>query len=206
MTVDEVLHGGNKCVVEECGKPRAAKGWCSTHYSRWNRTGQVDSVFSNMGKPVEQRFWEKVNKDGPERDYRLGNCWEWVGADDSHGYGCFRATSSNAKAHRFSYELEYGEIPAGALVDHKCHNRACVRVSHLRLADKSLNGVNRIGSGAATGFRGVYLRESGRYQARFKDRAGRKVTVGMFDDPNEASLAVRSARIKEWGDHAGGDR
>ena len=206
MTVDEILATGRVCAVEECGKPHSARGWCATHYSRWKRTGQVESVFSNMGKPVEQRFWEKVNKAGPVKDFRLGNCWEWTGAGDSHGYGCFYTHGSKAKAHRFSYELEHGEIQQGSLIDHACHNPACVRPSHLQLSNKSLNGINRSGTESSTGFRGVYLRESGRYQARFKDRSGKKVTVGMFDNPNEASLAVREARIAEWGEHAGADR
>jgi hypothetical protein len=38
-------------------------------------------------RTVEERFWEKVNKDGPEVRSGLGKCWLWTGAKDSSGYG-----------------------------------------------------------------------------------------------------------------------
>lgn len=39
----------------------------------------------------DQRFWAKVNKDGPIPIHRpdLGQCWVWTG-ESRHGYGFIR--------------------------------------------------------------------------------------------------------------------
>ena len=43
------------------------------------------------------------------------------------GYGQFaRRHGEGIDAHRFSYELAHGAIPAGYDVHHTCHVRACV--------------------------------------------------------------------------------
>ena len=55
-----------------------------------------------------------------------GECWEWKGYVDKHGYGRLRL-----QAHRLSYELFHGEIEEGKQIDHLCRNRRCINPKHL---------------------------------------------------------------------------
>lgn len=75
-------------------------------------------------EPMESRFWNKVSKgDG---------CWEWTGCLFKTGYGKMRGNNNKTVyAHRVSYEINKGPIPAGLLIRHSCDNRKCVRPDHL---------------------------------------------------------------------------
>lgn len=55
-----------------------------------------------------------------------------------------------AKAHRVSYELFVGPIPAGMHVLHHCDNPPCVRPSHLFLGDAKVNAQDRAAKGRMT--------------------------------------------------------
>lgn len=59
-------------------------------------------------------------------------CWQWIAARAHDGYGKMRTAASRSEAaHRVSYKLFVGEIPAGLQIRHKCGNKLCVRPSHL---------------------------------------------------------------------------
>lgn len=61
----------------------------------------------------------------------------------SHGYAQIgwgiaphedgRPRSSGTTAHRAAWTHVHGPIPEGVTIDHRCKNRRCVRVSHLRM-------------------------------------------------------------------------
>jgi len=72
---------------------------------------------------VEERFWALVDKSGA--------CWIWTGAQGSSGYGMFNPGDRLQLAHRVSYELANGPIPAGHFVCHRCDTKLCVRPAHL---------------------------------------------------------------------------
>ena len=75
-----------------------------------------------------KRFWDKVNKAGPD------DCWEWQGSVGSHGYGKFtQGRKWEMTSHRLAHTLTHGEIPKGQVVRHKCDNKRCCNPSHLEL-------------------------------------------------------------------------
>jgi hypothetical protein len=93
-------------------------------------------------KPVADRFWPKVNKNGPVPEYRpdLGPCWLWTGAGGAgrkgyQKYGHMSFEKRNGKwrheyAHRVSYLLAHGRLPEND-IDHLCRNTMCVNPSHI---------------------------------------------------------------------------
>ena len=70
-------------------------------------------------------------------------CWLWLGVIKNNGYGTLGVKRGQKwmtqHAHRVSYEVAHGSIPAGADLDHKCRNRACVNPQHLEPVSRSVN-------------------------------------------------------------------
>lgn len=96
-------------------------------------------------RPLEERFWEKVDKDGPILIRRLGKCWVWTASTDGCGYGTIGLGPGKkiGKSNRVAWELQFGPIPEGACVLHHCDNPTCVRGSHLFLGTQKDNAADR---------------------------------------------------------------
>lgn len=78
--------------------------------------------------------------------YKTDCCWLWTGRTTKRGYGIFQyqidGRRINAQAHRMTYELYVGAIPAGKEVCHDCpngDNPGCVNPSHLWLGSHRQN-------------------------------------------------------------------
>jgi hypothetical protein len=81
---------------------------------------------------LSERFWSKVIVDPDRPDA----CWRWSAATTGFGYGILRTSRPNprnAKAHRVSWELHFGEIPEGMMVLHRCDTPTCTNPRHLFL-------------------------------------------------------------------------
>ena len=79
-------------------------------------------------------------------------CWLWLGAVSSSGYGRTTMNGRGAPAHRVVYEALLGPIPDGMTLDHLCRNRLCVRPDHLEpvtMRENTLRGVGPTAVNAA---------------------------------------------------------
>ena len=88
--------------------------------------------------PMPERYWAKVDKDGPIPDQRpdLGKCWLWMGAIQRLGYGSFYLKGTTTiLAHHFIV----GKPMEGLEWDHLCRIRRCVNPSHLELVTRQVN-------------------------------------------------------------------
>ena len=78
-------------------------------------------------RPIEERFWERIEK-------IEGGCWLYGGAQYGNKYGLIGVTTNpvkNITAHRFSYILHKGEIARGQVICHTCDVRNCVNPDHM---------------------------------------------------------------------------
>ena len=79
-----------------------------------------------MPNTLDNRFWAKVNKEGPVQPHMSSCCWTWTGARTSDGkYGKLYVDGKLQRAHRVGWLLQTGEKPV--YIRHKCDNPLCVK-------------------------------------------------------------------------------
>lgn len=138
-TQPAALPANAACAIPHCAKPPYLRGWCRSHYSRWQRSGDP------LPKPAPDLvadFWCRVAP--------TGFCWEWTATRSTEGYGVFTEGRKQFRAHRRSYELLMGPIPDGLHLDHLCRNRGCVNPDHLEPVTSKVNALRGFSPMAVT--------------------------------------------------------
>lgn len=181
-----------------CHNPRKAMHVLTLHELQ-RRTVAINSLGRRTRNRLtgEERFYANTPIREPD------TCWEWQGHREK-GYGILMVYGRRLYAHRISYFLTHGDIPAGLVVMHSCDNPPCANPAHLsvgtqgdNLRDMASKGRDRGGWKdnrlktycpadheytdentyvASTG--GRHCRECGRTRAREYQRARRRAERG----------------------------
>jgi hypothetical protein len=99
-----------------------------------------------LAVPFEERFWRRVDKNGPAIRVELGECWLWVAEVNTYGYGRVAFNGQGMFAHRVAWLLTHGTLP-DLFVCHKCDNPRCVRPEHLFLGTARDNVIDMLAKG-----------------------------------------------------------
>lgn len=103
-------------------------------------------LYRALDEDMADTFWESVDRQEPHQ------CWEWTGVRDASGYGRVWTGRMSTGAHRVAYVLgTESDIPGGAIILHKCDNRACCNPSHLKLGTYQENYNDMVTKGRGGG-------------------------------------------------------
>jgi len=140
------------CLVPECTRNQHAKGICPAHLQQGRRDPQFQVFLCGLfiERDAETMFWARVDKtpgQGPK-----GECWEWQGYRDEHGYGKIGFQNTTWRSHRLTWFYLFNEVPN--VVCHSCDNPPCCNPAHLSNGTHAQNSAeawerNRISLGEA---------------------------------------------------------
>ena len=141
-------------------------------------------------------FWKQVTKsDG---------CWIYTGMPGkAHRYPSFGWQGKKIKAHRFSWWLAHGDIPAGMEVCHKCDVTRCVRPDHLfvgthheNMLDLQRKGYRKAAKGSRNGFSKLSEEDVLSIRRRY-DNGARQVALAAEFNVYQTTIS-RIVLRKQW--------
>jgi DNA-binding transcriptional regulator YiaG len=116
---------------------------CGEPFQTWGKFRLCRCHYFVMPLPPEVRFFGHI---GPATET---GCIPWTGAL-RRGYGFLKSGRARPywiAAHRLSWEMANGPIPAGLHLRHVCHRPECVNPAHLRLGTPHDNAADKVAAG-----------------------------------------------------------
>lgn len=104
----------------------------------------LEAVMAKQNLSLIDRFMQYVTYEPNS------GCWLWTGYVNPKGYGRINIKRRLVLTHRFLFEREYGPVPDGLMLRHKCDVKCCVNPDHLELGtnrDNVDDCLRRDGSG-----------------------------------------------------------
>lgn len=186
---------GRICVIEGCGKPHRARGWCVKHYQRWETTGDPLGTYANgtnvcvadgCGRPSGTNALCLMHL---KRQNRFG----------THVKTCPRCGNTSADT---EFGVDSGR-PDGLTAQCVTCRRVMARTARGRQRERRPNGETY--DGGPCGKCGATLRYSGgqcvaclariaRLPRTDKQRASQKARSARWVKQNPDKLAARTAR------------
>lgn len=152
-------------------------------------------LLTELTATEKQRFWAKVNMDGPPHptDTSQGKCWLWTASIIQGGYGGFNIRQKTRKAHRISFFLANG-FDALPLCMHSCDRPRCVNPRHLSAGTSSQNAVDMFTRG-----RGVRQCGDMNFARRHPElvKRGEKNGLALLTDQKVREIRTRYATGRE---------
>lgn len=151
-----------------------------------------------MSNSTGRKMFKTPEESFDYRTERYGDCLIWTGAVKDTGYGALWDGKRVVRPHRWAWEQANGALDPAADLDHKCGNRLCCEVTHLRPTTRKQNMENLQGANAnsTTGVRGVHWKSRDKvYRIRVKHNY-REYSGGSFKSLAEAEAAAIALRNK----------
>ena len=139
--------------------------------------------------PVTPEQYQKAvdNFNGTEFWSNKRGCKIWSKATTTRGYGRIVVRDETGKrlyflTHRLAWEIERGEIPAGAFICHRCDNPRCCNVEHFFLGNAVDNFQDMVRKGRNP-------RGSGNHNAKLVEEQVAEIKWKLLQGRSVAGLA-----------------